>query len=142
VGSDNVNRRSWTHDSELSSAVLDPTRDPRQPTDPAGTGDGARVFARDLRLQLAREHLDLPTDGSADAELLDPARFVAALDASAAELDRWHRAGRRGPRPPGRLRPHQPEQLNALTRAWATPLYRLLEDPDGRPLALRFRNEF
>ena len=59
VGSDNFNRRSWTHDSELSSAVLDTTRDAREPRDPAGTGDGARVFARDLRLTLAREHLDL-----------------------------------------------------------------------------------
>ena len=38
VGSDNFNRRSWTHDSELSSAVLDTTRDPREPRDPAGDG--------------------------------------------------------------------------------------------------------
>ena len=36
VGSDNFNRRSWTHDSELSSGVLDTTRDPREPSDPAG----------------------------------------------------------------------------------------------------------
>ena len=77
VGSDNFNRRSWTHDSELSSGVLDTTRDPREPRDPAGTGDGARIFARDLRLTLAREHLDLPADGSRDDELLDPDRFVA-----------------------------------------------------------------
>src|SRR3712207_9522582 len=63
VGSDNFNRRSWTHDSELSSAVLDTTRDPREPRDPAGTGDGARTFARDLRLELAREHLDRAADG-------------------------------------------------------------------------------
>src|SRR4029450_6503106 len=80
VGSDNFNRRSWTHDSELSSAVLDTTRDPREPTDPAGTGEGARTFARHLRLMLAREHLDLADDGSEDDALLDPGRFVAILN--------------------------------------------------------------
>src|SRR5690349_1011283 len=36
VGSDNLNRRSWTHDSELSIGVLDATRDTREPRDPAG----------------------------------------------------------------------------------------------------------
>jgi phosphatidylserine/phosphatidylglycerophosphate/cardiolipin synthase-like enzyme len=142
VGSDNFNRRSWTHDSELSSAVLDETRDPREPRDPAGTGDGARTFARDLRLQLAREHLDRAVDGSADADLLDPDRFVAALDASAAALEAWHAGGRRGPRPAGRLRPHRAERVPLRTRLWATPVYRLLDDPDGRPLSLRFRREF
>src|SRR3712207_174118 len=61
-GGKTYTRRSWTHDSELSSAVLDTTRDEREPTDPRGTGEGARTFARDLRLRLAREHLDLPDD--------------------------------------------------------------------------------
>jgi phosphatidylserine/phosphatidylglycerophosphate/cardiolipin synthase-like enzyme len=142
VGSDNFNRRSWTHDSELSSAVLDTTRDPREPRDPAGTGEGARVFARDLRLQLAREHLDRAADGSEDDDLLDPERFVAALNASADALEAWHSGGRRGPRPPGRLRPHRPERLSLLTRVWATPVYRFLDDPDGRPLRLRLRRAF
>jgi phosphatidylserine/phosphatidylglycerophosphate/cardiolipin synthase-like enzyme len=142
VGSDNFNRRSWTHDSELSSAVLDTTLDPREPRDPAGTGDGARTFARDLRLVLAREHTDRAEDGSEDADLLDPEAFVTTLEAQATELDAWHEGGRRGPRPRGRLRHHAPEQLSLATRLWATPVYRLVDDPDGRPLRLRRRGEF
>jgi phosphatidylserine/phosphatidylglycerophosphate/cardiolipin synthase-like enzyme len=133
VGSDNFNRRSWTHDSELSCAVLDETRDHRAPTDPAGLGDGARVFARDLRLRLMREHLDRAPDGSEDADLLDPAAAVAAVRASAEELAAWHEGGRVGPRPPGRLVPHAPERISRLTRLWAMPAYRLVYDPDGRP---------
>ena len=141
-GSDNVNRRSWTHDSELSSGVLDTTRDPREPLDPSGTGDGARTFARDLRLTLAREHLDLPTDGSRDDDLLDPERFVETIVAGADALEKWHESGRTGPRPPGRLRPHKAEKLPLFTRLWATPVYRLIDDPDGRPLRLRLKKTF
>ena len=46
VGSDNLNLRSWTHDSELSCAILDD--DPRRarPRDPGGLGDGARTFGK------------------------------------------------------------------------------------------------
>ncbi|GAB3354588.1 phospholipase D family protein [Modestobacter lapidis] len=142
VGSDNFNRRSWTHDSELSSGVLDTTRDDREPRDPAGTGFGARVFARDLRLRLAREHLDRALDGSEDDGLLDPGAFVATLDRAATALQEWHDGGRVGPRPPGRLRPHRPKRLSRLTRLWATPLYRLVNDPDGRPLRLRLSKSF
>jgi phosphatidylserine/phosphatidylglycerophosphate/cardiolipin synthase-like enzyme len=142
VGSDNFNRRSWTHDSELSSAVLDTTRDRREPADPRGTGEGARTFPRDLRLALAREHLDRAADGSEDEDLLDPDSFVAAIEARATALEAWHTGGRRGPRPPGRLRPHRPERLSLRTRLWATPVYRFLDDPDGRPLRKRLRREF
>ncbi|GIF70326.1 phospholipase D [Asanoa ishikariensis] len=138
VGSDNFNRRSWTHDSELSCAVLDETRDPRAPQDPGGLGDGARVYARDLRLRLMGEHLDR-TDTD---DLVDPAVAVAAMTESAEALDAWHRGGRTGPRPPGRLRAHAPERLPRLTRLWALPLYRLLYDPDGRPLKHRLRGTF
>jgi hypothetical protein len=122
--------------------VLDTTLDDREPRDPAGTGDGARVFARNLRLELAREHLDRAADGSEDDDLLDPDRFVAALDASARVLEAWHAGGRRGPRPPGRLRPHQAERVPLRTRLWATPVYRFLDDPDGRPWRLRLDREF
>jgi phosphatidylserine/phosphatidylglycerophosphate/cardiolipin synthase-like enzyme len=142
VGSDNFNRRSWTHDSELSSAVLDTTLDEREPRDPGGSGDGARVLARDLRLRLAREHLDRAADGTEDHDLLDADAFVAALQASADALQAWHDGGCVGPRPRGRLRPHRAERVPFLTRLWATPIYRLLVDPDGRPLKLRLRKAF
>jgi phosphatidylserine/phosphatidylglycerophosphate/cardiolipin synthase-like enzyme len=137
VGSDNFNRRSWTHDSELSCAVLDETRDQREPRDPAGLGEGARVFPRDLRLALWREHLDRAADGSQDDDLLDPESAVRAITSAAQALHDWHAGGRTGPRPPGRLVPHEPEELPWYQRLWAVPVYRLVYDPDGRPWRAR-----
>jgi phosphatidylserine/phosphatidylglycerophosphate/cardiolipin synthase-like enzyme len=131
VGSDNFNRRSWTHDSELSCAVLDDTRDDRAPTDPAGLGDGARRYPRELRLALWREHLDRP-DGD-DDDLVDPDSAVRAISAAADALRDWHAGGRKGPRPPGRLVPHETERMSWRRRLWAVPMYRLIYDPDGRP---------
>jgi phosphatidylserine/phosphatidylglycerophosphate/cardiolipin synthase-like enzyme len=132
VGSDNMNRRSWTHDSEISLAVLDDERDDREPLDPAGLGDGARRFARDLRLRLMREHLATESDDG----LLDPQEAFAAFARSAAALDGWHRSGCVGPRPAGRLRPHRLRELHPW-EVWAGPMYRLVLDPDGRPATLR-----
>ncbi|MCZ2822680.1 DUF2183 domain-containing protein [Modestobacter sp. VKM Ac-2977] len=136
VGSDNFNRRSWTHDSELTAAVLDSERDPREPTDPGGHGDGARRFARELRLELMREHLGR---ADADGELLDPERAVAVFRECAAALDAWHAGGRHGPRPPGRLRAHHVERPPLQERLMAAPLYRYVIDPDGRPPLLKLR---
>jgi phosphatidylserine/phosphatidylglycerophosphate/cardiolipin synthase-like enzyme len=138
VGSDNLNRRSWTHDSELSCAVLDEERDEREPRVVDAFGDGARRFARDLRLQLAREHLDRDDDDG----LIDPAQMAHEFRRSAEALERWHRDGRHGPRPAGRLRPYRMEPLRRHTLAWATPLYRVIYDPDGRPLRMKLRRRF
>jgi phosphatidylserine/phosphatidylglycerophosphate/cardiolipin synthase-like enzyme len=138
IGSDNLNRRSWTHDSELSCAVLDERLDEREPRDPAGEGDTARMFARNLRLQLLREHLD--RDEHDVADLVDPVKALDAVQRSADELQAWHDGGRSGPRPPGRLRPHVPERLPRGHRAWAVPVYRFVYDPDGRALRDRLRH--
>ena len=132
VGSDNLNRRSWTHDSELSLAVLDAERDTRSPGDPGGLGDGARSFARQLRTTLLAEHLDVGSDA-----LVDPVKAFDMARSAALELDRWHAGGRQGPRPNGRLRVHHLPDVTWWQKAWAWPLYRLLIDPDGRSRRMR-----
>jgi phosphatidylserine/phosphatidylglycerophosphate/cardiolipin synthase-like enzyme len=133
IGSGNLNLRSWTHDSELSCAVLDETPDPREPQFTGHAGEFARVFARDLRLKLALEHLDMDDP----AELLDPKAAFQAFAETAAALDAWHTRGRTGPRPAGRVRPYRSIRQARWTIAWATPVYRRLFDPDGRPRSLR-----
>jgi phosphatidylserine/phosphatidylglycerophosphate/cardiolipin synthase-like enzyme len=138
LGSDNMNRRSWTHDSELSIAVLDEEREEREPRDPAGLGDGARRFARDLRLRLWREHLGATSDDG----LFDARDGFERWRDSAEALDAWYEGGERGDRPSGRIRRHSPRPVAAWQRAWAWPLYRTIVDPDGRPHALRRSHRF
>ena len=130
VGSDNFNRRSWTHDSELSVAVWDTT-------DTTHAAGGGRQFARDLRLALAREHLD---DDHMDAT--EPAAVFEAFARSADRLQAWHDGGRSGPRPPGRLRPLHETPLSTTTRLWAEPVYRTVYDPDARPWTWRRRGRY
>ena len=140
VGSDNFNRRSWSHDSEIACAILDSSPDPRDPIDPAGLGDRARCYARNLRLRLWREHLG--RDDGDDGDLLDPAEAWARFRETAEALERWYSGGKLGARPPGRVRPHPRIQPSGTTRLWAEPLYRMVYDPDGRTRAMRSAGEW
>ncbi len=139
VGSDNLNRRSWTNDSEATCAVLDSERDGRHPVDPGGLGDGARALPRTLRLTLWREHLGPDV---AEAELLDPRSGFEAWRRTAQALDAWHADGQKGPRPAGRVRHHHPQPVRAWASWWGRPLYRIGVDPDGRPRDLKRSGRF
>ncbi|GAA1624898.1 phosphatidylserine/phosphatidylglycerophosphate/cardiolipin synthase family protein [Catellatospora bangladeshensis] len=127
VGSDNFNMRSWTYDSELTCAVMDESERP--------------TWARDLRLELMREHLGLAED-EAGAVLGDPEAAFGAFARAAAELDGWHEAGGTGPRPRSRLRRYQPPDVHGWRRVPARLVYEFICDPDGRPSGMRVRNRF
>ena len=142
IGSDNVNRRSWTHDSELTCGVYDTALDEREPTMLDAVGDGARRFARNLRLQVMCEHLDRAGDAPDVSDLIDPKSAFAAFAESAARLQAWYDGGRRGVRPAGRLRPYVSPHFNGPTKAAAEVIYRFANDPDGRPWSLRLRGTF
>jgi hypothetical protein len=97
-------------------------------------------FAATLRASLVREHLDLAADDPLDID--DPQALFAAFRESADALQRWYDGGRRGARPPGRVRPLAPSPLPRRTRLWAAPMCRLVYDPDGRPRSMRRRHDF
>lgn len=127
VGSHNANRRSWTHDSELSGAVLH-----------IGA-QATNSWAHQLRVDLAREHLGQAAKG---ANLEDPRQVFELFQRTAKNLDAWHATGENGPRPPGQLRTYSQAQQSLWTRLWAFPLYRLLYDPEGRGLRMRLARRF
>jgi phosphatidylserine/phosphatidylglycerophosphate/cardiolipin synthase-like enzyme len=126
VGSDNLNMRSWTHDSELACAIMD--------------GDGGTATGRALRMSLHREHLDRALGD--DADLIDPVEVFAAYRDAAKVLDAWHDDPAGTPRPPGRLRTYRPPPLRGWQKLIAKPLYHLLCDPDGRPPRMRRGMDF
>jgi phosphatidylserine/phosphatidylglycerophosphate/cardiolipin synthase-like enzyme len=123
VGSDNANRRSWTHDSELSAAVQDVESD----------------LPRRLRLELAAEHLGCEVD---DERLVAAGSWADAFRDVAHGLDAWHAGDRVGPRPAGQLRRYSQPTPSIATRMWAEPLYRAVYDPDGRGPMKRLLGQF
>ena len=93
VGSDNFNRRSWTHDSELTAAVVAPG------ASPAACGTSSPASTSTPRADVALED------------------HFEAYAASAEALAAWHRAPGAAPRPPGRLRPLDSPEQGRLTAA-------------------------
>lgn len=134
IGSDNINRRSWTHDSELAALVIDEAGVDHSP------------YARSLRLRLAAEHLDRPLSGAphddAMADCVTGQGLFEVYAASAAALQSWHDGGMLGPRPPGRLRAVSAPSLGRVGKRALEVPQRLLGDPDGRPRRLRSQREF
>jgi phosphatidylserine/phosphatidylglycerophosphate/cardiolipin synthase-like enzyme len=124
VGSDNLNRRSWTHDSEICCGVID--------------FDGRLV--RETRMRLAREHLCDP-DVSDDL-LADPAQWFNTLASAARALDAWHDQGEQGARPRGHLRRHPRDQISTAARPLIHFLHAFVLDPDGRPREMRRPGRF
>jgi phosphatidylserine/phosphatidylglycerophosphate/cardiolipin synthase-like enzyme len=124
IGSDNLNRRSWSHDSEISCAIVEPDPRPDAPT-----------LAARTRVRLAAEHLGVDPDDA--GELLDPKTWFSAFSASAARSQAWVHNGRVGPRPPGRVRVHAPDGVGHLPNLVLEVAHGLVLDPDGRPAALR-----
>lgn len=134
IGSDNINRRSWTHDSELAALVID------------DAGLDHSPYARSLRLRLAAEHLDRPLSGAdhepAMADCVSGRGLFEAYAAAAAALQTWHDGGNVGPRPPGRLRTLAEVDAGRVARRAIEVPQRLLGDPDGRPRKVRRHNAF
>ncbi|HEV3187231.1 MAG TPA: phospholipase D family protein [Acidimicrobiales bacterium] len=139
VGSDNLNRRSWTHDSELSCAVIDSELDDRLPLDPGGLGDGSRKFARELRLTLWAEHLGRSPD---DPRLFNVENASALWRETADTLAGRSSSSETARRPMSRIQRHVIEPVPSTSKRWADVAYRLIFDPDGRPVAYRLRRRF
>ena len=86
IGSDNFNRRSWTHDSELSAVVVDPSAETTVPTR-GGCGSRSRPStstARSTRTSLLEVM----------ADCVDAPAMFAAYAETARRLDDWHDNGR------------------------------------------------
>jgi hypothetical protein len=80
-------------------------------------------------------------DRADDGIDLDLGAFEA-LRQAAARLDAWHDGGRKDPGRPDSCAATTFPQLSPVTRAWAALPYRVIFDPDGRPLSWRRSGQF
>ena len=130
VGSDNLNRRSWTNDSELSCAILDEERDEREPRDPAGTGRWG-TFVR--AVAAADPAQRAPAARRSEANWWIRRQRSIELDGPPMRSMPGTRAASKGHDPAGRLRHHRLPAVHWWERWWTRPVYSWLVDPDGRP---------
>jgi phosphatidylserine/phosphatidylglycerophosphate/cardiolipin synthase-like enzyme len=111
VGSDNLNRRSWTGDSEIACTVVDARGD----QDQAAPEDS---FPRVLLRTLVAEHLGCEPDDVPE----DPHELFDAMVACADALDEWYDGGspdaQSGIR--GRLRSWVPHRMVPIPRSVST----------------------
>ena len=122
IGSDNFNRRSWTHDSELSAVVLD-------------TGRRLRARRCGSPWPPSTSTAVTPTTWT---DCIEPAGCSRPTPSAPRRLDGWHAGGQ------GRCHARRagcaasmPPELGTVTRALALAPYLLVLDPDGRPKPLR-----
>jgi phosphatidylserine/phosphatidylglycerophosphate/cardiolipin synthase-like enzyme len=109
VGSDNLNRRSWTSDSEIAVTVVDDRGDEESPAP-------EDAFPRVLLRTLVAEHLGCEPDEVPE----DPHELFDAMVASAEALDAWYDGNGRdrqtGVR--GLLAGRTPGRPVAVPRSW------------------------
>ena len=118
TGSDNVSLRSWTHDSELTCAVVDPTGNTRGPSANASAGS-------------TWSSTSCPKARSRRSSTPPPRRCRPGTTA----------AGSAPARPDGSC-PTTRRGVPRRTAAWASVVYRTIHDPDGRPRRLRREGAF
>lgn len=102
VGSDNINLRSWTNDSELSCAVIDDRLDSREPGYWIGstTGHAHSPETCGFNCPANTSTARTPTTRTCST----PSTLVFAD--TARQLQQWYDNGGTRARPPGRLRPY------------------------------------
>ena len=145
IGSDNFNRRSWTHDSELTAAVVDRADGDRSPYaagPPAAAGRRAPRPAR--RRSTGADGADGDTWREVMADCLEPEDMVATYAACADALDAWHAGGRvwRAASAGTAASTQDVPDLPPRTRIWARLPLGLVQDPDGTAVAGSARPAF